>query len=241
MQAATRGSTFIPALVTTVLLCLAFRICLVPFVDWLGTSMSSGPPPPSSALSRPGRARRAEFGGWLQLPWLSILAGSDEKLAVKVFQPGNPAEIGMADFRHYFVSYFIRRFVLLTAWLGAIAGAVLILRRGGGRLDVPWGIIAGFAPASPSSATLAAFFLVVEIVPHALWQLAIGARRHRLSALVVGPGRLLLDAGRHRPGFRPALDRTLGRAIVDPFQRLIATTFKTVGLKTLGDYWTPIA
>ncbi|HZZ81089.1 MAG TPA: hypothetical protein VFE62_21485, partial [Gemmataceae bacterium] len=106
--------------------------------------------------------------------------------------------------------------------------------------DAPWGAIAGAFAGLGISATLAAFFLVVEMIPHALWQFAIGAH--------AGIGFLLLwvllalfcwlfiaiGLGIVLPWISP-----LRRLLVDPFQRLIAGAFRVVRMTTLADYWTP--
>lgn len=235
-----RSVKFVPALLTTLLLCLVLRIVLVPFVDCLGRSSVARsaaqklgiPPAQDGAIN--------ETGGWLMLPWLPILAGGGGSFPAKDFQPQSAADINMLEFRHYFVSYFIRWFVLCTFWIGAIFGAVLVLRRGGGVLDIPWGIIAGTVAGFAFSATLAAFFLVAEMIPHTLWHLTFGGHTGAgylvlwivlaiISWFIVGIG-----LGIVLPWVGP-----LRRLLIDPFQSLVAGAFRTVGLGALAEYWAP--
>ena len=182
----------------------------------------------------------SEFGGWLRLPWLPILGGTDAKFSADVFQPGNNAEVSTLEFRHYFVSYFIRWFTLCTWWIGAILAAIFVMQRGGGSLDVPWAVIAGAFAGLAVSATLAAFFLVAEMIPHMLWHLATinhgGVGFLLLWTLLAIFCWLLIGIalGIVMPWIGP-----LRRLLIDPFQRLIAGVFRVVGLATLADYWMP--
>jgi hypothetical protein len=116
----------------------------------------------------------------------------------------------------------------------------MVLRRGGGTLDLPWGIVAGAFAGFAVSATLAAFFLVAEMAPHVLWHFSVGAHG--------GPGFLILwvvfaifcwlfvgvGAGIVLPWIGP-----LRRLLIDPFQHLIARGLDIAGMKTLGAYWAP--
>jgi hypothetical protein len=232
---------FLPALVTTILLCLLLRVTMVPFVDMLGRGIVTntvaekllGNPPAANSPA-------AEFGGWLHLDWKAILGGGMGSIPARVFVPDTNGEINMAEFRHYFVSYFIRWFVLCTFWIGAIVGAVMVLRRGS-TLDLPWGIIAGAIAGLGVSATLAAFFLAVELIPHTLWHLAVGERG--------GTGLVFLwvifavtcwffvglALGMVVPWIGP-----LRRLVIEPFQAMFATAFRGIGLTSLEDYWSPV-
>jgi hypothetical protein len=116
----------------------------------------------------------AEFGGSLAMPWSRILSGADDRLSTRWFEksrPGDvPREISMREFRHYFASYLLRHMVFYTWWLGALAGAIVVYRHGGGFASVPWGILAGAVAGVAASVSLGCLFLVVDIVPHALWE-----------------------------------------------------------------------
>jgi hypothetical protein len=235
------GVKFVPALMTTILVCLLLRVLLIPFVDLLGRSSVAADAATKVGFEPANNSPFSEFGGWLRLPWLAILGGADAKFSAGVFQPGNNAEVSTLEFRHYFASYFIRWFTLRTWWIGAILAVIFVLQRGGGALDVPWAVVAGAFAGLAGGATLAAFFLVAEMIPHTLWHFAaIGAHG--------GIGFLLLwtllavfcwllvgiALGIILPWIGP-----LRRLLIDPLQHLIAGGFRAVGLTTLADYWMP--
>ncbi len=230
---------YVPALMTMILLCLLFRITMAPLADGLGRSSAASSAAAKLGIEPAPGSPFAETGGWLQLPWLPILAGADGEFKASVFQPGNNADVNRTEFRHYFASYFIRWLVLRTWWLGALAGVILILRRGGGPRDIPWGLIAGAATGLGVSATLAAFFLVAEMIPHALWHF-VGAQSGfgallmwtllaTLCWLVVGVGL----------GVIVPLIAPVRRLVIDPLQGLIASLFRVLGMNPLADYWSP--
>src|SRR5206468_4080423 len=77
---------FVPALVMTVLLCLALRIFLVPFVDGIGWSSAASSAATKLKFDPAADSDFSGFGGWLKLPWLPILARSDGKISAEVFQ-----------------------------------------------------------------------------------------------------------------------------------------------------------
>jgi len=235
-----RGVKFVPALVTTLLVCVMLRVLLVPFVDGLARGSAVQSAAEKLGVATAERSPITDFGGWLKLPWLPILTGANEKFAIKDFQPESNGELSMRDFRHYFVSYFIRGFVLCTFWIGAVVGAILVLRRGGGAMDLPWGIIAGAVAGFAFSATLAAFFLAAELIPHVLWHYAFGphggvGQLVLWSLLAIASWFIVgLALGFILPWIGP-----LRSVLIDPFQSAIALAFRSVGLATLGDYWSP--
>ena len=231
---------FVPALITTVLLCLVLRVVLIPFVDMLGRSSVANSAATKLGFKPDDKSRFERFGGWLELPWLAILGGANGSFEADVFQPGSQKKVEYVDFRHYFASYFIRRFMLSTFWIGALIGAIMVLRRGGTH-DLLWGVVAGTVAGFAVSATLAAFFLVAEMAPHMLWHFSVGAHGGVwflflwivfaiFCWLFVGVG-----LGIVLPWITP-----LRRVVIDPFQRLIARAFDIVGMKMLGAYWAPI-
>jgi hypothetical protein len=234
------GVKFIPALITTLVLCLLLRVLLIPFVDFLARPMVARAAAHKLGVEAAHGSPINEIGGWLKLPWLPILAGVDTKISAQDFQPDAKTELRAQDFRHYFVSYFMRDFVLATFWIGAIIGAVLVLRRGGGVLDIPWGIIAGLVAGFGFSATLAACFLVGEMLPHALWYVVFGSHGGIgflvlwiilaiICWFIVG-----IIAGLFLPWIGP-----VRRALIDPFQSMTAGVFRVVGMRSLADYWSP--
>ena len=230
---------FVPALVTMLLLCLMLRLLLIPFVDMNGRSNIA-----AAAATKLGvePAKNSDFaapGGWLKLPWLAILGGTDTKFSAQVFQPDSKLELKTLEFRDYFAGYFIRWFVLRTFWIGAIVGAFMVLRRGS-TLDIPWGIIAGACAGFAVSATLGALFLVAEMLPHSLWQLIVGAQGgggYLFFWIVIAVTCWLLmgiGLGIIIPWIAP-----LRRLLINPFQRALALAFSLAGMKDLGTYWLP--
>jgi hypothetical protein len=238
--AATAGVKFIPALITTIALCLALRVLLVPFVDCLGRYDVARAAAQKLGVKAAPASPINDIGGWLRLPWTPILAGSHGTFSARDFQPDSDETLSMADFRHYFISYFIRWFVLCTFWVGAVVGAFLVLRHGGGALDIPWGVVAGAVAGLAFSATLAAFFLVGEMLPHALWHLAFrssgGAGFLVLWILLAIFSWLIVGSvlGAVLPWIGP-----LRRVLIDPFQALAARVFRLCGLAALADFWSP--
>jgi hypothetical protein len=231
---------FIPALVTTILLCLILRVILIPLVDMVGRQSVAAATAEKLGSKPEADSPFAAFGGWLQLPWVPILGGADEEFSTKVFQPGTNAQLKTLEFRDYFTGHFIRWFMLRTWWLGAVIGAFSVLRRGGGALDIPWGIVAGSVAGLIFSGTIAAFFLVAEMMPHILWHFSIGAHG--------GFGFLILWVmlaifcwlligilmGFVLPWITP-----VRRALIDPLQSMIAMGFGIVGMKAVSAYWSP--
>jgi hypothetical protein len=236
----TGGMKFVPAFVTLVLMCLALRTVLVPFVDFLGRSSVASSAAVKLEVKPSADSKFAQTGGWLELPWMSILAGAETTFKAEVFQKGNQSELKAVDFRHYFATYFIRAFVLATFWIGGIVGAVLVLRRGGSVLDMPWGVVAGAFAGLIVSATVAAFFLAVEIIPHTLWQIALGPKAGvgflMLWVLLAVTCWLFVAIGL---GIIVPLIAPLRRLVIDPFQGMIAGALSAVGMKRLAAYWTP--
>jgi hypothetical protein len=231
---------FVPALVTTVALCLVLRLVLVPVVDMMGRSHVMYSAADKLGVKPAANSRSAEVGGWLHLPWLSILGGGSGNFSADVFQPDNAAEVSKADFRHYFASYFIRWFALRTWWIGAIIGAILVMRRGGSTLDLPWGIVAGAMAGLAFAITLAAFFLFAEMIPHMLWHFSLGETGGfgmlLLWALVALVSWLFVGVVL---GVVLPLVAPLRRVLIDPFQHAVALALANVGMTDLAAYWSP--
>jgi hypothetical protein len=230
----------VPAMLSVVFCCLMLRLLLVPLVDMSGRSHGAALAAAKLGVAPTADSQFAHAGGWLQLPWLAILGGAEPKFPASVFRPNDKAEISTLDFRHYFVSYFIRGFVLWTFWIGAILGAVLVWRRGGGSRDLPWGIIAGAGAGFAVSATLAALILVVEMIPHTIWHVVIGphggAGYLLLWSLFALATWLLVGLGL---GFGLIVIDPLRRLLIDPLQHLLADILRGVGMRSMAEYWTP--
>jgi hypothetical protein len=66
----------------------------------------------------------------------------------------------------------LRLFVLATWWAGAVAGAVLAVRKGGGALDVLCGVVAGAIAGLAGSATVGCLLVLGDEVPRMLLKAA---------------------------------------------------------------------
>jgi hypothetical protein len=69
---------------------------------------------------------------------------------------------------------FIRHFVLLTWWLGALLGGLLLWRRGDRWTDVFCGVIAGAGAGVAGSATFACLLPVINVIPRLIWSVPYG-------------------------------------------------------------------
>jgi hypothetical protein len=173
-------------------------------------------------------------GGWLTLPWGTILSGSTQDLQASWFN-SEPGTVPAQEYRHYFLSAFIRRFVAWTWWLGALWGLVLMWRRREGGADMAWGLLAGAAAGVAVSATLACVILLAEIVPHAVYHPAEPGVMHvavwMLLALIywAALGVIL--------GVLSGVIAPLRRALVAPLQTALARVCRLCGLKGLAAYW----
>ena len=230
---------YVPAAMTMILLCLLFRLAMIPLADFWGRPSAAHAAAEKLGVSPEPGSPFMKWGGWLTLPWLPILGGFGETFDANVFQPDSPRQVLAREYRHYFTTYFVRWLVLRTWWLGALAGALLMLRRGES-LDIPWGGIAGAIAGLGISATLAALFLVIETIPHTIWHLAVGAQSGfgalfmwsllaTICWLVIGVAL----------GLAVPLVAPLRRLVLDPFQYGIASLFRLSQLSTLADYWSP--
>lgn len=130
-----------------------------------------------TAADRAGRPLAADspldrFGGWLTLPWPSLLVGAEAALPGEWFGPGAPP-LAASEFRHHFLTGFLRRFVMWTWWLGPCLLGWAVVRRGGWG-DLPWGVGAGCFLGLVGGATGASLFLLFDLVPHLLWAPLLG-------------------------------------------------------------------
>lgn len=234
------GVKFIPALITTLVLCLTVRIALVPLSDCFARHHVAVNVAHKLGVETKSDSPIHDVGGWLRLPWITILAGGSGRLSTQVFVASSENSLDMTQFRHYFIAYFIRWIVLGTFWIGSFIGVLVVLRRGGGALDVPWGFIAGTIGGLVAGATLGAFFLLGEMLPHVVFQLIDGTRSGFgyliawillaiIAWLVIGVGLGLI-----LPWIPP-----LRRLLIDPCQSLLAGGFRLLGQHSLADYWRP--
>jgi hypothetical protein len=169
-------------------------------------------------------------GGWLTLPWARILTGSGN-VDAKLLNSVDTQEVASKEFRHYYLGSYIRRFVWWTWWVWALVGMMILWRRGGAR-DLLWGLIAGAAAGVAISATLACAVLVVEVLPHGLFQPAQGGVGVLLGwvflALITWTifGVIL--------GVLCGLFGPMRRVVLEPVQKILARIFRIFGLKGLA-------
>ena len=216
------------------------RLLLVPLVDLEGRSavVASAAAKLSIPPSRDGPP--AQLGGWLQLPWSRILTGADDSLSTKWFAktlPDDaPREVPMREFRHYFESYFLRWFVFYTWWVGALAGGIVVVRHGGGLGNLPWGIVAGAVAGVAGSVTLGSLFLVVEIVPHALWDLVFAGQGGGFGLWIAWVLRALATwtVCGAAAGLLLSLAAPSHRHLVVPVQKMVAGLCRLCGLRGLA-------
>lgn len=164
-----RRRGFLGPIFAVALAFLYLRLLLVPFVDLMGRGPAARTGAAHVPIKLEADSPLGRVGGWLALPWNRIVTGAN--LSDKAFNPGGTeAEYNGMEFRHYCLSAFIRRFVLWTFWIGAVIGALILIRRGS-MLDLPWGLIAGAVAGAGLSATLACTLLLGEMIPLGLWGL----------------------------------------------------------------------
>jgi hypothetical protein len=171
------------------------------------------------------------FGGWLSLPWSSLLISGNGAL---------PDNLDPRTFRDNFVSRYLFLIVVLTSWLGAVLWPVLLLRRGGSMADLPWGIISGAVLGIIASASLACLVLVGDLVPQFLWDITLRKEGSVAllplwlllvllwwTALGAGLGALLYVLG------------PVGRVVLAPVQHGMEWLFRTCGLPGLAELCAP--
>lgn len=237
------GGQLLAPVAALVVACVLVRLLFVPLMDLVGRSGAT-----RAAANRIGQALaegsplRNPFG-WLQLPWLGILVGAQPAVPLQVFDPALPGLLAAQEaqnFRDYFVSYFLRAVVLGTFWLGTLCGGWLMWRRGGGR-DLIWGIVAGTIAGLVGSATLASIALVVDLVPHLVWEILLGGRRAGPFSLVLWVLLVLICwavlAG--LLGLVLWLLPPLRSALLVPLQQGMAWLFRKSGLRSLATFFAP--
>jgi hypothetical protein len=213
------------------------RLALLPVVDLGGRSavvyaaardLGWAPTPDSPVM---------QTAGWLQLPWAAVLTGQNEPISVKLFNPHQDGTVSAREFRHFYAREFVQTLILWTWWVGAVAGALAVWRRGSGA-DAGWGLLAGAVAGVFASATVACLFLVLDIVPHALAGAILGPT-HGFGAWLVwvmlalagwGLGGLLL-------GLVLSLLPPLRAGLLVPLQQGLASLCRLCGLRGLARAW----
>jgi hypothetical protein len=169
-------------------------------------------------------------GGWLTLPWARILLGSGT-LDANLFNSVDSAPVASADYRHYFLGSYIRLFVWWTWWVWGLLGMLVLWRRGGAR-DLLWGLIAGAAAGVAVSATLACAVMVVEVLPHAMFQ----PEQAGVGSLMVWIFLALITWTLFGLvlGLLCGLLSPVRRVVLEPVQKILARIFRIFGLKGLA-------
>ena len=110
-------------------------------------------------------------------------------------------------------------------------------------LDLPWGIVAGGFAGFGVSATVAAFFLIGEILPHSLWYAAGLSDQAGAGFLILWSVLALLSwfVIGVITGAIFAIIGPLRRHLVEPIQAWLAAGMRAAGLATLSTYWSPPA
>ncbi len=211
------------------------RLLLVPLVDLGGRSAVAAAAAAKLDIVPSGGSLAWPTGASLQLPWVGIMSGTESELPARLFDPARAGNVAAGEFRHYYTSYFLRWLVLWTWWVGALLGGVLIYTYGGGLAEVPWGIVAGAVAGVAGSVTLGSLFLVVEIVPQALWGLLFAghASGPAMLALWVFGVPLCWAACGALAGLFLVPVASCRRRLLRPVQKGVATLCRWCGLRRL--------
>lgn len=238
------SSSFLATVLAVTIAFFLLRLALVPIVDGF-----LRPSAVRATLTNP-RLKGEKFevredspvgatGGWLQLPWSAILVGADGRIPGALFEPAATWDVEQRAFRHYFSTYLVRSFVLWTWWIGGVLGAILVMGRGGSITDLPWGIVAGAMAGLVGSATLACIYLVVEILPHALWAGTLGPSSGAgMVVLWIVFALLAWTAAGLALGCVLAAIPGLNRLAL-PIQRVVGGLFRLCGMRRLGGFLAP--
>jgi hypothetical protein len=212
------------------------RLLLVPFADLGGWSRAAAAAAERLGVPTSSDSPLAAMGGWLRLPWERILVASDGRLPVSLFHPGQSGDISALEFRHYFAGYFLRWLVLWTWWIGAIAGALLMLRHGGGLANLPWGIIAGAVAGVAAGVTVGSMVLVMEVPPHVIWAAVAPGQGGGMGLLVLWLACALGCWAVYGvlAGLVLSLAPSWQRRLLMPVQRLVANLCRLCGLRGLA-------
>lgn len=242
------GGGFLQPVITMTLVFFLLRLFVTPVFDFYGRGAAvqfafekkTNITPDKLTLQSPLRYG----GGWLSLPWRQILFATSGELEPTVFDPGivpgeQPAfsAIPVAEFRHYYVTYLVRLVVILTWWVGGVLGVLIVLRNGGKFADLFFGLIAGSVAGALGAATLACASMIIETVPHFLWDLTI---RHGGGLLLLLWTALALAcwAGLGAGiGLICAILPPLRKVVVRPVQSALSGLLAVFGMKKWAVYF----
>ena len=213
------------------------RLCMIPAADFWAR-----PAAVRTAAAHINQTIAADsplnkLGGWLRLPWTRVLLASGA-MPASLFDPASEAEVEVMEFRYQFVKFFVRDMIFVLWWLGPLFGMLLVRQRGGGWQDLHWGLLAGAVGGVIGSATLACMFLLVEAIPHAIWDVILSGRGDPVLQFVWLVLSLLVWVGTGLvAGLVLGLIPPLRRAIVEPAQRLLGWLCSCCGMKRLAGFW----
>ncbi|HLJ93189.1 MAG TPA: sulfite exporter TauE/SafE family protein [Gemmataceae bacterium] len=189
--------------------------------------------PATAAVIRPSRSRTTQHTP------PPIIVGAAAGLVFRLmlvpptaFWLGPPAASAAA------MNSFMRHFVLLTWWVGAVAGASLLWKRGQRKTDLVYGLIAGAVAGLVGSATLACFIPALDWLPRFL-----GSRTSGFPS-VRWPAEIVLAAASWAfwgalAGLGLSYAGPRGRSILSGLARLLAWLCRLCRLKRVAAYFEP--
>ncbi len=163
----------VPALVTFAFGFLLFRLLLAPIVD--------GAIRPASVASAMARTKVVldsenplqQTAGWLKISWARLLLGRDAENPNISLRSSEGGTVKVAEIFPVFLSYWNRWFLLASAWAGPILLGLWTWRKGGVQ-EVYWGVVAGTVLGLIVGATVGSAWLVLDVIPHGLFETLIG-------------------------------------------------------------------
>jgi hypothetical protein len=228
------------AVATCALACLVLRGLFVPLADFYARGQATQAALANTQLLNEeikGKLEAAltEPGGWLQLPWAALAWGADTQGVREFFGADSRSRLGAREFQSNANSFFVRDVVLWTWWLGAVAGAMLTLRRGQ-VADLPFGLVAGSVAGVIVSASLACLLLSGDLVPLLVWGKLVGG-----GSLVLVPVWVLLSLGCWTAmGALAGIVFTMlppGRPLIAGAEALVAGLFRSCGLRGAAKFF----
>jgi hypothetical protein len=143
------------------------------------------------------------------------------------------------------ISAYARQFVFATWWLGAIAGALVLWRRGGYKTDILCGLVGGGVAGLAVSATVACLLPALDVLPR--WTLREVARSLTHSSLASSPWLgtalwIVLAAGCWAlqgavAGFVLGFVGHPGARLIDRLANVLARVLGLFGLKRAAGYF----
>ena len=140
---------------------------------------------------------------------------------------------------------FVMYFVLATSWLGAVAGAWVLLRRGSKLTDLMCGVISGAMAGLAASATFACFMPALDYLPRLLWRemaLAMkfsgdGGRAWLWTPLWIILATLIWTVVGAAAGFLLSCAGRAGALLLGGLGEVLAVIFRLAGMKRAAGYF----